>query len=112
MSGEIDTKENLNLMYFFMHPTRQKIIRALLEANMPLYVPDIVKKIGEREKLIEWHLKRMESFGLVDADYRVVAEPNGELKRGKFYWTTPEVNRAYDITRMLLDLLLSPKQII
>lgn len=77
-----------------------------------MYVGDIALGIGHDRKNVITHLERMRVRGLVDREYRVEKDALGIVKRGYFYWPTPEVDRAYSLTVMLLELLVPKESVI
>jgi DNA-binding MarR family transcriptional regulator len=75
-----------------LQPTRYKIVLALREANRPMYVDEIARKVNEKARLVSFHLATMEQAGFLQSEWKEIKKPHSASgKAGRFFTLTPKV---------------------
>jgi len=67
-----EDKNDVELMFVIMQPTRQRILKALREAKEPMYIKEIADKTGEDQRIVSFHLATLAEYGLVEGEYQEI----------------------------------------
>ena len=86
-----------------LQPTRYKIIKALRTGGRAMYIDEIARKIGEKPRLVSFHLAMLELGGFLESEWAEVKKPNSPSgKAGRFFKLTPKVDDV--LTKLKAEL--------
>jgi len=83
-----------------LHPIRFRIVELL--AERPMHINEISKALGDKRRLVSYHLLVLEEYGFLSSKYEISVHPKFKGKAVRKYKVTEKVEEVISELRKRL----------